>query len=86
MKEIKSLQDCYVCGMDENGIYVQKARGVITKQGAEAVSSGEEIRLSASPEDVAVLAGYLLSPGEAIIISRVVWKNLLVKEGKYGTV
>ena len=86
MKEIKSLQDCYVCGMDENGIYVQKARGVITKQGAEAISTGDKIRLSASPEDVAVLAGYLLSPGEAIVISQKIWKTLLDKEENYDSI
>ena len=82
MKEIKSLQDCFFCGLDENGIYIQKAKGIITKLAVEAVSTGDKIGLSASPEDVAALTGYLLSPGEAIVISRSVWDALLDKEGR----
>ena len=79
MKEIKSLQECFFCGLDENGIYIQKAKGIITKHAVEAVSTGDKIGLSASPEDV---TGYLLSPGEAIVISQKIWKTLLDKEGK----
>lgn len=82
MKKIKSLQDCFFCGLDENGIYIQKAKGIITKHAVEAVSTGDKIGLSASPEDVAALTGYLLSPGEAIVISRSVWDALLDKEGR----
>lgn len=82
MKEIKPLQDCFFCGLDENGIYIQKAKGIITKHAVEAVSTGDKIGLSASPEDVAALTGYLLSPGEAIVISRSVWDALLDKEGR----
>lgn len=82
MKEIKSLQDCFFCGLDENGIYIQKAKGIITKHAVEAVSTGDKIGLSASPEDVAALTGYLLSPGEAIVISRSVWDALWDKEGR----
>lgn len=82
MKEIKSLQECLFCGLDENGIYIQKAKGIITKHAVEAVSTGDKIGLSASPEDVAALTGYLLSPGEAIVISRSVWDALLDKEGR----
>lgn len=82
MKEIKSLQECFFCGLDENGIYIQKAKGIITKHAVEAVSTGNKIGLSASPGDVAALTGYLLSPGEAIVISRSVWDALLDKEGR----
>ena len=82
MKEIKALKECFFCGLDENGIYIQKAKGIITKHAVEAVSTGDKIGLSASPEDVAALTGYLLSPGEAIVISRSVWDALLDKEGR----
>lgn len=82
MKELKSLQECFFCGLDENGIYIQKAKGIITKHAVEAVSTGDKIGLSVSPEDVAALTGYLLSPGEAIVISRSVWDALLDKEGR----
>ena len=82
MKELKSLQECFFCGLDENGIYIQKAKGIITKHAVEAVSTGDKIGLSVSPEDVAALTGYLLSPGEAIVISRSVWDAILDKEGR----